>query len=62
MRRRQVESVNARLVQLLDFLQRTAPGGAAEDKSSDRIMVKSSGEIFFLKVSEIDWIEAEGTT
>jgi two-component system LytT family response regulator len=59
-RRRQVETVNARLVQLLDFLQRTAPGGPAEDKSADRIMVKSSGEIFFLKAAEIDWIEAEG--
>ncbi len=59
-RRRQVETVNARLVQLLDFLQRTAPGGPVEDKAADRIMVKSSGEIFFLKVNEIDWIEAEG--
>lgn len=59
-RRRQVETVNARLVQLLDFLQRTAPGGPGEEKAADRIMVKSSGEIFFLKASEIDWIEAEG--
>jgi two-component system LytT family response regulator len=59
-RRRQVETVNARLVQLLDFLQRTAPGPTGEEKVTDRIMVKSSGEIFFLKAAEIDWIEAEG--
>lgn len=27
---------------------------------SDRILIRSSGEIFFLKTEEIDWIEAEG--
>jgi two-component system LytT family response regulator len=61
-RRRQVENVNVRLVQLLDYLQRTAPPGAqaGEDRPADRIMLKSSGEIIFLKVGEIDWIEAEG--
>ena len=32
----------------------------AEASASDRILVKSSGEIFFLKAEEIDWIEAEG--
>jgi two-component system LytT family response regulator len=60
-RRRQVEAVNARLVQLLDYLQRTAPPpvGGGESRA-DRIMIKSSGEIFFVKVEEIDWIEAEG--
>jgi two-component system LytT family response regulator len=60
-RRRQVENVNARLVQLLEYLQRTAPRAEAADESpADRIMIKSSGEILFLKVGEIDWIEAEG--
>jgi two-component system LytT family response regulator len=60
-RRRQVEHVNARLVQLLDYLQRTSPRGAnAAEEPADRIMIKSSGEILFLKVEEIDWIEAEG--
>jgi two-component system LytT family response regulator len=60
-RRRQVETVNARLVQLLDYLQRTSPRGPNPgDEPADRIMIKSSGEILFLKVDEIDWIEAEG--
>lgn len=58
-RRRQADSVNARLTQLLDYLQKN---GAArkEEAAGDRILVKSSGEIFFLKAEEIDWIEAEG--
>jgi two-component system, LytTR family, response regulator len=61
-RRRQVENVNSRLVQLLDYLQRTAPppATAEAEKFTDRIMLKSSGEILFLKLNEIDWIEAEG--
>jgi two-component system LytT family response regulator len=60
-RRRQTDSVNARLTQLLDYLQTTAaPGAPAEDPAGDRILLKSSGEIFFLKAEEIDWIEAEG--
>jgi two-component system LytT family response regulator len=61
-RRRQTDTVNTRLLQLLDYLQRngaTPPGESAE-RSHERILVKSSGEIFFLKADEIDWIEAEG--
>ena len=60
-RRRQTDSVNARLTQLLDYLQTTAGAGApTDDPAGDRILLKSSGEIFFLKAEEIDWIEAEG--
>ena len=61
-RRRQADQVNERLTQLLDYLRHTrGPASAApEDRSGDRILVKSSGEIFFLKADEIDWIEAEG--
>ena len=63
-RRRREESAEHRLSRLMNYLRddpaRTAatriPG--AEDR--DRILVKSSGEIFFLKADEIDWIEAEG--
>jgi two-component system LytT family response regulator len=61
-RRRQADTVNSRLHQLLDYLQH-APQPAATttgENPSDRILIKSSGEIFFLKVEEIDWIEAEG--
>jgi two-component system LytT family response regulator len=61
-RRRQTDDVNTRLKQLLDYLQqnRAEAGGAAPERPAERILVKSSGEIFFLKAEEIDWIEAEG--
>ncbi len=60
-RRRQADVVNSRLTQLLDYLQRATPAAAPkEEPAGDRILVKSSGEIFFLKAEEIDWIEAEG--
>jgi two-component system LytT family response regulator len=63
-RRHQSETVNARLTQLLEYLRLTGnqPDAAVakEEPALDRILVKSSGEIFFLKADEIDWIEAEG--
>ena len=61
--RRAGDQVNTRLTQLLDYLQQNGNGRAGpaqEDKSGERILLKSSGEIFFLKAEEIDWIEAEG--
>ena len=60
-RRRQTDTVNARLTQLLDYLQanKDEPATGA-GQPEDRILLKSSGEIFFLKAEEIDWIEAEG--
>lgn len=54
---------NARLDQVLKYLEQGAPtGGAAGEGNgfSDRILIKSSGEVLFLKPEEIDWIEAEG--
>jgi len=62
LRRRRGDSVNAQLSQLLAFLQQAGmtPPPAGQPQPSDRILVKSSGEIFFLKADEIDWIEAEG--
>ncbi len=61
-RRRQSDVVNSRLTQLLDYLQQTGERVVAprEDVAGDRILLKSSGEIFFLTADEIDWIEAEG--
>lgn len=61
-RRRSADAVNSRLTQLLDYLQRSeaAAQQPKEDTAGDRILIKSSGEIFFLKAEEIDWIEAEG--
>jgi two-component system LytT family response regulator len=61
LRRRRGESVDAKLSQLLAFLQQAGMTPArTEPEPADRILVKSSGEIFFLKAEEIDWIEAEG--
>lgn len=54
-RRRSAETVDARLTQLLEYFETNAAAAG-----TDRILVKSSGEIFFLKAEEIDWIEAEG--
>ena len=59
-RRRQADTVNSRLHQLLDYLQHTPLPGHTTEPPADRILLKSSGEIFFLKAEEIDWIEAEG--
>jgi two-component system, LytTR family, response regulator len=63
-RQRQAEVLNARLNRLLTFLEAKPP--ATESQSGeesgymDRILIKSSGEIIFLKAEEVDWIEAEG--
>ena len=46
-----VEAINRRLHNLLEAIR---PG----HKYLERLVVKSSGRIFFLQVSEIDWIEA----
>jgi two-component system LytT family response regulator len=59
-RRRQTDAVNSRLSQLLDYLEKNHDPAAGADSPGDRILLKSSGEIFFLKADEIDWIEAEG--
>ena len=50
------ESVDAKLVALLEDL-RAERGGA---RRQDRLIVKSSGRVFFLRTEEIDWVEAAG--
>lgn len=52
-----LDGLRERLMALLQAEPSTAPP-AAEQNYLDRIMIKSSGRIFFLNVSEIDWIEA----
>lgn len=37
-----------------------APTAAAHDRKHDRMVVKSSGRLFFLRADEIDWVEAAG--
>jgi len=54
---RRAGSIDQRLQDLLAYLE---SGQAAPPADQGRILVKSSGEIFFLKAEEIDWIEAEG--
>lgn len=62
-RRRELETANSRLGQLLEYLQsHTGLKSAGEPvpAAEERVFIKSAGEIFFLKTDEIDWIEAEG--
>jgi two-component system LytT family response regulator len=49
--RKRVDAVDNRITRLIEHI---------EGEGRDRILLKSSGEIIFLKTSEIDWIEAEG--
>lgn len=49
--RKRGSEVDDRLNRLIEHL---------EGEGRDRILLKSSGEIIFLKTGEIDWIEAEG--
>ncbi|MBI2515798.1 MAG: response regulator transcription factor [Opitutae bacterium] len=67
--RRQTDSLGEKLGHLLDYLQTAASRGAGSPASGageqeaitrERILLKTGGEIFFLKADEIDWIEAEG--
>jgi two-component system LytT family response regulator len=46
-----VQDLNQRLQRFLDDVQ-------AKQKFTERLVIKSGGRIFFLKVEEIDWIEA----
>jgi two-component system LytT family response regulator len=49
--RKRGDVVDSRITRLIEHM---------EGEGRDRILLKSSGEIIFLKTSEIDWIEAEG--
>ncbi len=46
-------AMNEKLLSLLETLRN-------EKKAPERLVLKSSGRVSFLKVDEIDWIEAEG--
>jgi two-component system, LytTR family, response regulator len=56
-RTRATAELNTKVDQLIAQL---AANTGEESGFNDRILVKASGEIFFLKPTEIDWIEAEG--
>ncbi len=42
---------------LLELVRELKPGGAPR---SDRLVIKSAGRLFFLRMDEIDWVEAAG--
>ncbi len=54
-RSRRTAPADEGIARLMEYLKLAPP-----QVYSDRILVKSSGEVFFLKPEEIDWIEAEG--
>jgi two-component system LytT family response regulator len=63
LQQRQTETLGAKLNQLLAYLQTGAAGGPdarTETITRERILLKSGGDIYFLKADEIDWIEADG--
>ncbi len=46
--------------QLMSLLQAARPSWARSDRGVDRLVLKSGGRVYFLRVEEIDWIEAAG--
>jgi len=46
-------NVNQKLLSMLEHIE-------SHKKELDRILVKSSGKVFFLKFGEIDWVESAG--
>lgn len=72
--RRQSDALSDKLSPLLKHMQAhkqsdpgaptpapaAGPCAPSETIGRDRILLKSGGEIYFLKADEIDWIEAEG--
>jgi two-component system LytT family response regulator len=60
LRSRETASLSEKVDSLIARFGEGAPEPEGEGGLNDRILVKSSGEIIFLKPTEIDWIEAEG--
>lgn len=53
LRREQSHDLNERILALLEEQK-------AKTSYLERLMIKAGGRVFFLKVAEIDWIEAQG--
>ena len=63
-RQRQVGELSTKLVDLIgsrtDPVELDTKNEPAEGSYLERIMIKERGSIFFIKVDEIDWVEAAG--
>ncbi len=59
-RRRAAGELSRRLDQLLDHLRAGAGAGDSPAPASDRIAVRSGGEVVYLRPDEVDWVEADG--
>jgi two-component system LytT family response regulator len=58
-RQKKVHEASQRLVALLDSQKHDLPPKPADNADYlTRLVIKSGGRVFFLKTSEIDWIEA----
>ncbi len=59
---RRATSIGRQIMDLLPAMQQAAslPPKSATTPAPDRLVVRSSGRIYFVKVSEIDWCEAAG--
>ena len=58
--RNQLHDFSERMIGLLEDYQGQRRIAGTQAQKLSRIMVKSSGRIFFINTEEIDWIEAEG--
>jgi two-component system, LytTR family, response regulator len=68
--KRQATTVGRQLMALLPELQRPSADGAARSTAGrgngehgdrrDRLVIKSSGRIYFVRIQDIDWCEAAG--
>lgn len=52
--------LNERLLSLLENFKTEQPRHPERPRHLERLMIKSSGRVFFLRAEELDWIEAEG--
>jgi two-component system, LytTR family, response regulator len=57
-RGRRREELNHRIISLLDQIQSKQPQNTSAPL--DCLMIKNGGRVLFLRVEEIDWIEAAG--
>ncbi|MGH9579376.1 MAG: LytR/AlgR family response regulator transcription factor [Terriglobales bacterium] len=65
LKRDRTEALSEQLQSLIEYLKvdpkcAALNGGNSGSATPDRLVVKSGGRVFFLKTSEVDWVEAAG--